>query len=847
MTNTKRALFLSVVSMFLCIVMLASTTFAWFTDSVESTGNIIKTGELKVTMEYSTDNADWKDASTGAIFNYQLWEPGYTDVKYVKVTNAGNLALKYKLDILPLSTSELKLADVIDVYYAIVDTSTGTVTRDNMATKLTKAGTLASLIADADGVAHGVILPKEGSTTVSTDAIPFPAYAQEEDVTICLALKMQESAGNDYQNISVGNGFTVRLFATQFTYEEDSFDHLYDENSEYKTAEKWDGTIAATLEADANGVYHITNASELAYINTILASIPTETAIKVVLDADIDLANISWTPIGSEAHSFTGTFDGQGHTIYNVNVTTSGNAGEVGDAGLFGVVKSYGTIKNLNLKNVTVDLANGERVGGLVGKTLIINIENCHVTNATISGESKVGGLVGDVVDATVSGCSVTNVSITADERAAALIGRVRSEYGTSKSAVKNNSAKDSTVYADSSVDYYVGQNLVNVDLSTNTNSNVKLLSADNAREVNLGGGNFVYVDKTIGSISSGRIENMLATDDRIQVAADFAAAGVTDLAVNIITADGTVLTTITPEGYSIPADGNIGIVDQISQESWTTVCATILDDSSSWQHTEWTPSVDAEPAIMVLYVNGEPAASCDITKNEFGTWADVVAAVEEATYGTKVADGVYSPAAKTYNVTNKAGLMNIGGVVAAASPSEANILTVNLLDDVDLDGEAWTPIDSMWITFNGNGHTISNIDCGRDSYVGRSGFWGYAGAVTINDLTLENVTSEGTQAGTFAGSADGLKINNCYLKGTNSITWSQNPAGSAYIETASGIGAVTGVTINSNMNVVIDGDVTVNYNSMDTVLEKIDNLIGYKVEGYSTNSGTITVKGNIG
>ncbi|MBQ7821616.1 MAG: hypothetical protein IJ391_04975, partial [Clostridia bacterium] len=42
MTNTKRALFLSIVSMFLCIVMLASTTFAWFTDSVESTNNIIK-------------------------------------------------------------------------------------------------------------------------------------------------------------------------------------------------------------------------------------------------------------------------------------------------------------------------------------------------------------------------------------------------------------------------------------------------------------------------------------------------------------------------------------------------------------------------------------------------------------------------------------------------------------------------------------------------------------------------------------------------------------------------------------------------------------------------------------
>ena len=65
--------------------MLLGTTYAWFTDSVTSTGNIIKTGTLEVTMEYSdelldADSKDWKDASKGAIFSYDNWEPGYTQV-----------------------------------------------------------------------------------------------------------------------------------------------------------------------------------------------------------------------------------------------------------------------------------------------------------------------------------------------------------------------------------------------------------------------------------------------------------------------------------------------------------------------------------------------------------------------------------------------------------------------------------------------------------------------------------------------------------------------------------------------------------------------------------------------
>ena len=83
MTNskhTKRALLASILSVVVCAAMLVGSTFAWFTDSVTSAGNIIKSGNLKVALEWANgtealDTATWQDASTGAIFNYNLWEP----------------------------------------------------------------------------------------------------------------------------------------------------------------------------------------------------------------------------------------------------------------------------------------------------------------------------------------------------------------------------------------------------------------------------------------------------------------------------------------------------------------------------------------------------------------------------------------------------------------------------------------------------------------------------------------------------------------------------------------------------------------------------------------------------
>ncbi len=233
MTNnktTRRALLSSALSLVLCMAMLIGTTFAWFTDSVTSTGNIIKSGTLDVTMEWADGKTDptsttWKDASTGAIFDYALWEPGYTEVRHIKIGNAGSLALKYQLNI--VANGEVsELADVIDVYY--VDPAVQVADRTTLTADM-KIGTLTEVLDAISTTASGHLLAGENDT-------------------ITLALKMQESAGNEYQGLSIGSGFSVQLLATQLTSEEDSFDNQYDKMATIDNKEELLEALAADYD-----------------------------------------------------------------------------------------------------------------------------------------------------------------------------------------------------------------------------------------------------------------------------------------------------------------------------------------------------------------------------------------------------------------------------------------------------------------------------------------------------------------------------------------------------------------------------------------------------------------------
>lgn len=229
--TTKRALLLSGLAVLVCVSMLIGSTFAWFTDEVVSANNIIKSGKLDVTMEWADgttdpDNTVWTDASTGPIFTEdEIWEPGYVSVRHIKIANKGNLAFKYQVSI--VANGEVsKLADVIDVYY--VDPAKQVANREAL-TVDAYLGTLADVLDNLSSSASGKLLP-------------------ENSDTITIALKMKETAGNEYQELSIGSTFSIKLLATQLTSEEDSFNDQYDKMATIDTEAELLEALAADYD-----------------------------------------------------------------------------------------------------------------------------------------------------------------------------------------------------------------------------------------------------------------------------------------------------------------------------------------------------------------------------------------------------------------------------------------------------------------------------------------------------------------------------------------------------------------------------------------------------------------------
>ena len=149
-----------------------------------------------------------------------------------------------------------------------------------------------------------------------------------------------------------------------------------------------------------------------------------ETKICVVLTADIDLKNEAWTPIGigkdtrKEDLPYSGTFDGNGHTISGLNVNYGDKNG-----GLFCHVKSA-TIKNLTVAgSVTYSSGDGIVYGGIVGCADSSTIENC-TNRCTVTGSWYAGGIVGWSVDSDIIGCANFG-NISSPFRSGGICGRI--------------------------------------------------------------------------------------------------------------------------------------------------------------------------------------------------------------------------------------------------------------------------------------------------------------------------------------------------------------------------------------------------------------------------------------
>ena len=149
-----------------------------------------------------------------------------------------------------------------------------------------------------------------------------------------------------------------------------------------------------------DGTYTVTSADGLMNVAELVNGGKTD--INITLDKNIDLTGKDWTPIGTSArNSYKGTFDGDGHTITGLTVTTNDE-----DVGLFGHLNRAGTVKNVVMEGIqiTSNQINGGSIGGVVGFSWG-TIENCSVSGS-VSGTVYVGGVVGAQWGGSITGCS---------------------------------------------------------------------------------------------------------------------------------------------------------------------------------------------------------------------------------------------------------------------------------------------------------------------------------------------------------------------------------------------------------------------------------------------------------
>lgn len=464
--NTKNALISSVLALILCFSMLLGTTFAWFTDSVESATNIIAAGNLDIEL-YHTNSADNRENVSGDTKLFDdvtpsLWEPGAMAYEQFEVANEGTLALKYQFAlnvanatvINGVSFAQMLKVAVVEEGFVYTRANVEAIEEWQTLSTFTLSGNLEAKKNDVFGV---VIWwqPNENDNVFNMN---------------------NENKG---KTVSVEVGVTLK--AAQLMSEEDSFGNSYDGGTE------WYGTVDYSWYNTTDTELTISSAEQLAGLAAIVNGTAKDIAIDsfagktITLGSNINLNNLEWTPIGSAYadHGFMGNFDGNGKTISNLyigNIKT--DADGYAYAGLFGVTEgekdNENYIKDLTIENVTINTT-GHITAAAIAYPYYTTLENITVcgdiaikggdytsgalaytrrcttaSNVTVAGNAGsyitgtqvVGGVISDIqmnggLTANYSNFSASNVTITGTKMVGGISGII-SRQTLNGATVKN-------------------------------------------------------------------------------------------------------------------------------------------------------------------------------------------------------------------------------------------------------------------------------------------------------------------------------------------------------------------------------------------------------------------------
>ena len=373
MTNsksTKRALLTSALAIALCVTMLVGTTFAWFTDTASTGVNKIQAGNLDVKLEYrNADTADFTEADkdTPVFKEGALWEPGHVEYVVLRVSNAGSLALKYKLGVnisgetgsTNVNGDAFKLSDYIR--FAVLNDDQSSLGRD------------ALVAAAADSK-----LIKEGYTAENH-------LAKGESKTVTLVVWMPTTVGNEANHktevtapsIDLG----IRVVATQYTHESDSFGNQYDKDATYPV------TDAASV---ASAVADLANPGNKNVVVTVANNMDNTSGIKtakgnaLTMDLNGKSVGVSYGQ-GSTNTTTNGMQLLQGSTVTLKNGTYKANHGNDADHNIAILIQNY---SNLTIENCTLDMREANDTAGNSRGTSYALSTNCG--KVVIKGDTNI-------------------------------------------------------------------------------------------------------------------------------------------------------------------------------------------------------------------------------------------------------------------------------------------------------------------------------------------------------------------------------------------------------------------------------------------------------------------------
>ena len=204
------------------------------------------------------------------------------------------------------------------------------------------------------------------------------------------------------QSVAAGKIFITCTFTNGKT-----FVYKMKNATDWQAGGEYTYTVSLTAAKDpgytieGNGSYTVTSADGLMHVADLVNGGKTD--INITLDKNIDLTGKGWTPIGTSFdNSYKGTFDGGGHTITGLAVTTNDQF-----VGLFGYLNRAGTVKNVVMEGVLITSNHMFGcTGGVVGYSWG-TIENCSVSGS-VSGTDCVGGVVGSQKAGSIIGCSTS-------------------------------------------------------------------------------------------------------------------------------------------------------------------------------------------------------------------------------------------------------------------------------------------------------------------------------------------------------------------------------------------------------------------------------------------------------